>query len=154
MIDNLPDPVAAVVDAALDRLSGERGALLPILHAIQDGLGWVPPGALPRIAAALNLSVAEVHGVVTFYHDFRSEPPGARVLKVCRAEACQALGGDALAAHLAAHHVAVGQRTAALSVEAVYCLGNCALSPAVLLDGQLHGCVTPDRVDALLRGDE
>ncbi len=149
------DPAwSAAVSAAIDRLRDLPGALLPILHAIQAELGFVPPAALPPIATALNLSVADVHGVVTFYHDFRSTPPGAHVLKVCRAEACQAMGCDQLERH-------VEQRTGltklhgttadgALTVEPVYCLGNCALSPSVQLDGRVHGRVTPERLDALL----
>lgn len=151
------DPTAAqltVVDAVIARLVHEPGALMPILHAVQAALGYVPPAVLPRIAEAVNLSRAEVHGVMTFYHDFRSEPPGKRIVELCRAEACQAMGSDALAAHLAAHHVAVGKSTADLTVRAVYCLGNCALSPAVLVDGRLVGRVTPQRLDALLQGAE
>ncbi|HMG51984.1 MAG TPA: NAD(P)H-dependent oxidoreductase subunit E, partial [Kofleriaceae bacterium] len=88
------------IDAAIAEHRALPGALLPVLHAIQDALGFVPPGAVPRIAHALNLSQAEVHGVISFYHDFRSAPPGRHVLKLCRAEACQAMGSDALAAHL------------------------------------------------------
>ena len=151
------DPTAAqlaVVDAVIARLVHEPGALMPILHAVQEALGYVPPATLPRIAEAVNLSRAEVHGVMTFYHDFRSEPPGKRIVELCRAEACQAMGSDALAAHLAAHHVPVGTTTPDLTVRAVYCLGNCALSPAVLVDGRLVGRVTPPRLDALIRGDE
>lgn len=149
------DPAqTATVAAVLDRLRDLPGALLPILHAIQEELGFVPPAALGDIAAALNLSVADVHGVVTFYHDFRSAPPGAHVLKVCRAEACQAMGNAGLERHVAQRTgvqdlhgtTADGQ----LTVEPVYCLGNCALSPAVQLDGRVHGKVTPARLDALL----
>lgn len=143
----------AVVDAAVQRLRDLPGALLPILHAIQGELRYVPPGALPPIATALNLSQAEVHGVLTFYHDFRTGPPGRHVLKLCRAEACQAMGCERLEARLRDHHGAAMHATTAdgaLTVEPVYCLGNCALSPSLQLDGELHGRVTPERLDALV----
>lgn len=136
----------AVVDDVLQRLRDLPGALLPILHAIQEQLGFVPPAALAPIAEALNLSRAEVHGVVTFYHDFRQQAPGRTVLKLCRAEACQAMGCRQLEERLAeVHGAAMGRTTAdgALTVEPVYCLGNCALAPAMLVDGALRG-----RVDA------
>jgi formate dehydrogenase subunit gamma len=143
----------AAVERALGRCAGLAGALLPVLHAIQDELGYVPPGAVPRIADALNLSRAEVHGTISFYHDFRSGPPGRHVLRVCRAEACQAMGGDALAAHVQAklgcdfHETSTGSVT----LEPVYCLGNCACAPAVMIDGKLHGRVTPSRFDELAK---
>ena len=134
------------VDAVLDRLRTLPGALLPILHAIQDELGYVPPEAVPVIADGLNLSRAEVHGVITFYHDFRSEPPGRHVVHVCRAEACQSLGAEALdGARLRAARGGLPRTTAdgAVTLEPVYCLGNCALSPAVMVDGSVYGRVTP-----------
>jgi formate dehydrogenase subunit gamma len=143
----------AAVDRALADLASLPGALLPILHAVQDQLGFVPPAVLPRIADALNLTRAEVHGVVTFYHDFRSAPPGRAVLKVCRAESCQAMGCENLERRLRdVHGVPVGTTAAdgSLTVAAVYCLGNCALSPAVMLDGRLHGRVSEQRLDQLL----
>jgi formate dehydrogenase subunit gamma len=142
----------AVVDAALGRLTGEPGPLLLVLHAVQDALGWIPPAAIPRIAAGLNLSRAEVHGVVTFYHYFRSHPPGRTTVEICRAEACQAVGGEALAAHACKTlGLDFHQTTAdgALSLEAVYCLGNCACGPSIRVGGRLHGRVTPTRFDAL-----
>ncbi len=143
----------ATVDAAVAEMRDLPGALLPILHAIQERLGYVPPAALPRIAEGLNLSIADVHGVVTFYHDFRTTPPGRHVLRQCRAEACQAVGCDRVAAHLHARVGLQGDGTTAdgaLTVETVYCLGNCALGPSVLLDGRLHGRVNEARLDALL----
>jgi len=143
----------AAVDAAISRLSSTPGACLPILHAIQDELGFVPHEAIERIADALNWSRADVHGVLTYYHDFRSAPPGRHVLKVCRAESCQAMGCEKLEAHLAAKHgVAMGETSVSgeVTVEPVYCLGNCALSPAVQLDGRVYGRVSSDRLDALL----
>ena len=129
------------------------GPLLEVLHAIQSQLGHIPPDAVAAVADGLNLSRAEVHGVVTFYHHFRSTPPGRHVLQICRAESCQAVGGEGLAEH-ACRRLGVGfhERTpdGRFSLEPVYCLGNCACSPAVMLDGRLHGRVTPQRLDALL----
>lgn len=148
------DPERAAIDAAIRDHRTLRGATLPILHAIQERLGYVPPAAVAAIAEAQNLSRAEVHGVLTFYHDFRTLPPGRHVLKVCRAEACQASGCDRLLAHLERRHAALLHTTTAdggLTVEPVYCLGNCALGPSVLLDGRVHGRVTPARLDTLLQ---
>jgi formate dehydrogenase subunit gamma len=127
------------------RHAGWRGPLLPILHAIQHEFGYVDPAVVPAIADELNLSVAEVHGVVSFYRDFRSEPAAATQVRVCRAEACQAVGGDALAEHAAT------QRTpGVVDVGDVFCLGNCALGPSIEIDGHLHGRMTAQRLDALL----
>ena len=145
----------AVVDASIARLRDQQGALLPILHDIQDQLGFVPAEAVLRIAAALNLSRAEVHGVLTYYHEFRTQPPGRHVMKLCRAEACKAMGGDKLAAHLEERHgIAMHATTAdgGLTVEPVYCLGNCALSPSLMLDGKVQGRVSEQRLDAIVRG--
>jgi formate dehydrogenase subunit gamma len=134
-------------------LKGRPGPLIEVLHAIQAELGYVPPAAVPVVASELNLSRAEVHGVVTFYHFFRNAPPGAHTVSVCRAESCQAVGGEALAAHARQrlgvdfHETTPDGR---FSLEPVYCLGNCACSPAVMIDGQLHGRVSPERFDALL----
>lgn len=130
------------------------GALLPILHALQDRFGYVDQEALPLIAEALNLSRAEVYGVMTFYHDFRYRPPGRHVVKVCRAESCQSMGCDALVAHIEKTVGAKLKETAAdgsVTLEPVYCLGNCALSPALLWDGELHGRMTPESFDRLHR---
>jgi formate dehydrogenase subunit gamma len=133
---------------------GQRdGAMLPILHALQEVFGCVPEPAVPMMAEALNLSRAEVHGVVTFYHDFRREPPGRHVLKLCRAEACQAAGGDALAARAqAALGVAFGATTPdrRVSLEPIYCLGLCATAPSAMLDGRVIGRLDEQRLDALL----
>jgi formate dehydrogenase subunit gamma len=141
----------------LNRLIDERrdlpGALLPILHAVQESFGHVDDEAVPVIAAALNLSRAEVHGVVTFYHDFRRSAPGRHVLKLCRAEACQSMGCEDLADRLTRRlGIGFGETTAdgRLTLEAVYCLGNCALSPAAMLDGKLLGRLDGRRLDALL----
>lgn len=134
-------------------LKGRPGLLIEVLHAIQAELGYVPPAAVPLVASELNLSRAEVHGVVSFYHFFRSTPPGTHTVSVCRAESCQAVGGEALAAHARRrlgvdfHETTPDGR---FSLEPVYCLGNCACSPAVMIDGRLHGRVSPERFDTLL----
>jgi formate dehydrogenase subunit gamma len=143
------ESAAAIISA---RRAGE-GPLLPILHALQDAFGHVPAGAVAMVAEALNLTRAEVHGVVTFYHDFRQEPPGRHVLKLCRAEACQAAGGNALAARAQAGlGVVIGETTAdgSVTLEPVYCLGLCATAPAAMLDGRPVGRLDGERLDALL----
>ncbi len=147
-----PSQEVRVVDAAIARCRAMVGPLLPVLNEVQSELGYIPEHAIPRIAAALNLSRAEVHGVVSFYHDYRTRPPGRRVVKVCRAEACQAMGGDALAAHVEARlGCAIGEtRDDEVTVDAAYCFGNCACAPAVMIDGALHGRVTPARFDELV----
>lgn len=132
-----------------------EGAALPILHALQEEFGCVPEDVVPMVAAALNLTRAEMHGIVTFYHDFRREPPGRHVLKLCRAEACQSMGGDALAAR-ARERLRIGWGETAsdgsLTLEPVYCLGLCACAPAALLDGKPVGRLDGARLDALLDG--
>lgn len=130
-----------------------QDSLLPILHGIQDELGWVPPAATEAIAKALNLSRAEVHGVISFYHHFRTVPPGRHVLQLCRAEACQAMGGAALEARAkAALGIGYHETTAdgAVSLEPVYCLGNCACSPSLRIGDKVVGRVDRERLDALL----
>jgi formate dehydrogenase subunit gamma len=134
--------------------AGCDGATLPILHALQEEFGFVSEDAIPLIASALNLSRAEVHGVVTFYHDFRHKPPGRHILKLCRAEACQAMGGSALAdALLRREGVEWGGTTpdGALTVEPVYCLGLCACAPASLYDGEPVGRLDGDILESLVR---
>ncbi|MEO6687948.1 MAG: formate dehydrogenase subunit gamma [Dokdonella sp.] len=145
----------AAVEQALVAHRDKPGALLPILHGVQDALGFIPPDALPLIAHALNLTRAEVHGVVTFYHYFRDTPPGRHLVQICRAEACQALGARALEAH-AKRVLGIGfhETTAdgAITLEPVYCLGNCGCGPSVLIDtDDLHARVTPEKFDALMR---
>jgi formate dehydrogenase subunit gamma len=130
-----------------------EGATLVILHALQEAFGYVPEPAIPMIASALNLSRAEVHGVFTFYHDFRHEPAGRHVLKLCRAEACQAAGGDALAARAEAKlGIAIGNTTAdeRVTLEPIYCLGLCATAPSAMLDGRVVGRLNEVRLDALV----
>ena len=130
-----------------------EGATLVILHALQQAFGYVPEPAIPMIASALNLSRAEVHGVFTFYHDFRREPAGKHVLKLCRAEACQAAGGDALAARAEARlGITLGNTTAdeRVTLEPIYCLGLCATAPSAMLDGRVVGRLNEARIDALI----
>jgi formate dehydrogenase subunit gamma len=141
------------VSAIVARLKNLPGALLPILHAVQEALGHVPSAAVPIIAEGLNLSRAEVHGVISFYHYFRDTPPGRHTIHMCRAEACQSMNQPALEAHAKkALGVDFHGTTAngAFSFEPVYCLGNCACSPAIMVDGELYGRVTPERFDAIL----
>jgi formate dehydrogenase subunit gamma len=148
----MPDNFTTI-DEAIAANRALPGALLPVLHAIQDALGFIPSEAVGRVAHALNLSQAEVHGVISFYHDFRSSPPGRHVLKLCRAEACQSMGSEALESRLKRRlGVEWGEtsRDGALTIEPVYCLGNCALSPAILLDGKLRGRVTGEMLDEVI----
>jgi len=147
------DP-AAVVGRVVEQLKEQPGALLPILHGIQDELGYVPADAVGRIAGALNLSRAEVHGVVSFYHYFRTTPPGRHTVHVCRAESCQAMGANRLVEHAKAKLGVGFHETTAdgqFSLEPIYCLGNCALSPAMMVDGEIHGRVTPERFEEIMR---
>ena len=145
---------AQAVERALAANRSRPGALIEILHAIQDAVGFVPPAAISPVAEALNLSRAEVHGVVTFYHHFRTAPPGRHLVQLCRAESCQAMGAQRLEASVKArlnvdYHETTGD--GAVTLEPVYCLGNCALSPAVTIDGQLYGRVTPEKFEQLLQ---
>ena len=142
-----------VVEEITSRLQDKPGALLPVLHAIQDALGYVPSSAVPGIANALNLSRAEVHGVISFYHYFRDTKPGRHTIHLCRAEACQSMNQKATEAHAKkALGVEYHATTAngAFTLEPVYCLGNCACSPAMMVDGELYGRVTPERFDAIV----
>src|SRR3954464_3376297 len=141
------------VQSVVERLKNTPGALLPILHGIQDALGYIPPAAVPVIAEGVNLSRAEVHGVITFYHYFRDTKPGRHTIHLCRAEACQSMNQKATEAH-AKQKLGVDfhgtTANGAFTFEPVYCLGNCACSPAVMVDGELYGRVTPDRFDAIV----
>ena len=130
-----------------------EGATLVILHALQEAFGYVPEPAIPMVASALNLSRAEVHGVFTFYHDFRKQPAGRHVLKLCRAEACQAAGGDAIAARAEAKlGIAIGSTTAddRVTLEPIYCLGLCSTAPSAMLDGRIVGRLDEKRIDTLI----
>ena len=147
-------PATELVYAIVARLKNEDGPLLPILHAAQDALGCVPPGAVRVIASELNLTRAEVHGVVTFYHDFRQELPGRHVIKMCRAEACQSMGGEALVARVENQlGVTCGHTTpdGSVTLESIYCLGLCATAPSAMVDHRPVGRLTAARLDALLK---
>ena len=130
-----------------------EGAALPMLHAIQDAFGYVPDEAIPMLADALNFSRAEVRGTISFYHDFRREPAGRHHVHVCRAEACQSMGCERLIGHLESKlGIKLGETTndGMFTVDPVYCLGNCALSPALMLDGKPYGRVSPEVADFLV----
>ncbi len=145
--------LAETIEAVVQEHSGEIGALMPVLHSVQQRMGHIPSEAIPLIARALNLSRAEVHGVMHFYHDFRAEPAGDHLIQLCRAEACQAMGGRALEAHVKARlGIAYGETTAdgRFTLDPVYCLGNCACTPSVRIDDAVHARVTPERFDQLL----
>ena len=148
-----PDRVRAETGRICDDLGGLKGALLPILNAVQDAFGYVPTAAVPVIASRQNLSRADVHGVISFYHLYRDRPGGAHTVFLCCAEACQAAGGGALAEHarrrlgVELHGTTADGR---FTLEPIYCLGNCACSPAVMVDETLHGRVTPEAFDRLV----
>jgi formate dehydrogenase subunit gamma len=148
------DPVAREkIVAIVSHHRHRRGPLIEILHDVQRTLGFVPESAVPLIAAELNLSRADVHGVLTFYHHFRVTPPGRRVVKLCRAEACQAMGGRALEEHARQRlGIGFGETTpdGDVSLEAADCLGLCACSPAAMIDEEVHGRMTAERLDQLL----
>ena len=144
--------IASRTAAVVNDLKGLEGPLLPILHGIQDEFGYVPGESLPVIADLLNLSRAEVHGVVTFYHDYRNHPAGRHVLKLCRAEACQSMGGDALAAKLQ-QLLGIGfhetTQDGTVTLEPVYCLGLCACAPSAMLDGDVIGRLDADKIEEI-----
>lgn len=143
------------LDEILAAHTGMEGPLLPILHAVQAQWGHIPQDALPVIAKNLTLTSAEVHGIMTFYHDFREKPAGKHVLKLCRAEACQALGADRVAAHAQKTLGIEWHETTedgAVTLEPVFCLGLCACGPAALVDGRVVGRVDETRVDQLIAG--
>ena len=153
MMRTLENEARVEIEAIIARLKDEPGPLLLVLHAVQDALGHIPAAAVPVIADGLNLSRAEVHGCVTFYHYFRDHPAGQHTIRICRAEACQSMDADKLVAHAKRrlgvdfHHTTPGGE---FSLEPVYCLGNCACSPAVMIDQTLYGRVTPQRFEELL----
>lgn len=149
---NAPSPADRADEIAAAHLALE-GPLLPILQAVQHEFGHIPEAAIPRIAQRLNISKAEVHGVVSFYHDFRTVPAGRHVVKICRAEACQAMGADALVARAEARlGIAMHETTrdGAVTLEPVFCLGLCACGPAAMIDGRIAGRLGNDALDALL----
>ena len=144
--------IASRTAAVVNELKGLEGPLLPILHGIQDEFGYVPGESLPVIADLLNLSRAEVHGVVTFYHDYRNHPAGRHVLKLCRAEACQSMGGDAIAARLQ-QLLGIGfhdtTKDGSVTLEPVYCLGLCASAPSAMLDGEVIGRLDAEKLEEI-----
>ncbi|MFV0386642.1 formate dehydrogenase subunit gamma [Paracoccus sp. (in: a-proteobacteria)] len=150
---NAPAPTEEDIRAIAAPLASLEGPLLPILHAVQDNFGHVPQAAVPVLADLLNLGRAEIHGVISFYHDFRETRAGRHVLKICRAEACQAMGGHALALETL-EKLGIGwhdtTQNGALTVEPVYCLGLCACAPAAMLDGRVVGRLDKARMDGLL----
>jgi len=143
----------AEIRALITPFAKEPGGLLPALAAVQADYGWVPDETLPILADIFNLSRAEVHGTVSFYHDFRRKPAGQHVIKICQAEACQAMGSRALTRHacktlgIELHET---DEAGAFSLEPVYCLGNCACSPAMMIDDDVHGRVDAARFDAII----
>jgi formate dehydrogenase subunit gamma len=142
----LTEGMEQTVGQILTRRKEQPGVLLPVLHDIQDALGYVPDAAVPQVAQALNLSRAEVHGVITYYHYFRRTPPSRHVVQLCRAEACQACGADELlerAEAILGCKLHDTRADGAVTLEPVYCLGLCAASPAISMDGRLHARVTP-----------
>jgi formate dehydrogenase subunit gamma len=148
-----PRSTQATVQEITNALKDKPGALLPILHAVQDTLGYIPAESVPQIAKALNLSRAEVHGVISFYHYFRNTPPGKHTIHLCRAESCQAMGGKQLENHVKNklgidfHETTTDGQ---FSLEPVYCLGNCACSPAMQIDEEIYGRVSEKTFDATI----
>jgi len=145
--------IAARARSVIDEFKDLEGPLLPILHGIQEEFGHVPSETVPVIADALNLSRAEVHGVVTFYHDYRSQPAGRHVLKLCRAEACQSMGADAIAAQISQALGISFHETAkddSVTLEPVFCLGLCACAPAAMLDGEVIGRLDADKIEEIV----
>ena len=142
----------ALIQQVIDDHKSMPGAMLPTLHAIQDHFGHIPDSAVPLIADSLSCTRADVHGIISFYHHFRTQPAGRNVIQICRAEACQAVGSRQLEAHVKAslkvdYHQTTQDRE--ITLEPVYCLGNCACGPAVQINNDVHGRVTPERFDEL-----
>jgi len=148
------EKIRRCVAGAVQKFAGEPGPLLEILHSIQEELGFLPPEVVPQLAEALNLSRAEVHGVISFYHHFREYAPGRYVVQLCRAEACQSMNARALEEFVRGHlRLNFGETTpdGRVTLEPVYCLGNCACAPAMMVNGELHGRVTPERFGELAK---
>lgn len=148
-----PQAIQSTVQNIINGLQDKPGALLPILHGVQNALGYIPSESIPEIANALNLSRAEVHGVVSFYHYFRETPPGKHTVYLCRAESCQAMGAEHLEAHAKAKLGIDFHETTAdgkFSLEPVYCLGNCACSPAMQIGNDIYGRVSADSFDTVI----
>lgn len=144
----------SVVDLAITLHAERPGGLLPLLHEVQDRLGYVPPDSVPRIATAMHLSQADVHGVLGFYHHFRRTPPGRHVVRLCLAEACRSMGVERVLAHaerVLGTPLHGTSSDGAVTLEPVYCLGNCACAPALMKDGELVGRVDEERFDAVVQ---
>lgn len=150
---NAPAPTEEEIRSVISPLASLEGPLLPMLHALQDNYGYVPQACVPVLADVLNLGRAEVHGVISFYHDFRDHPTGRHVLKICRAEACQSMGANALA-EATLRKLGIGWHDTTpdgrVTVEPVYCLGMCACAPAAMIDGKVVGRVDDARMDRIL----
>ena len=151
-MDNPAAPAASAPEELVRRHAKPGASLIAVLHAIQDEAGFIPPEAVAPLARAMNLSRAEVHGVITYYHHFRTRPAARVTVQLCRAESCRSMGTEALAQHIEAR---TGCRFDAehgpdLGLESVYCLGQCALSPAMMINDTLHAKVTPQKFDALI----
>lgn len=148
--------IQQIARQAVDHHQSQKGNLLPILHAVQHTLGYIPAAAVSTLASALQLSRAEIHGVISFYSHFRTEKPGPVLLEVCRAEACQSMGGEALADHARKrlgcdfHHTAAN---GSVTLEPVYCLGLCAQSPAVMINGKPYARMTAHKLDRVLSAE-
>ena len=139
------------IGQVIDRFGARPEMLVQILQGVVQRIGWVPEDVIRQLAGTLNLSRADVHGVVSFYHDFRTTPPGRHVVKICQAEACQAMGSRELTAHAEKTlGVEMHGGNDAVSLEPTYCLGNCACSPAVMIDSKTYGRVNSDRFDELV----
>ena len=149
----MDDLIAFAPEQLVERHALPGKSLLAVLHAIQDELGYVPPATVPSLARVMNLSRAEVHGVITYYHHFRTSPAAPVTVQLCRAEACRSMGTEALAQHIESHtgcrFDAEHKAGAAVELESVYCLGQCALSPAMMVNGTLHAKITPQKFDAI-----
>ena len=142
---------AEIASRIVERFDARPELLIQILHGIVERFGYVPDDAIRQLADELNLSRADVHGVVSYYHDFRTEPAGKHVVKICQAEACQAMGSRALTEHAeGVLDMSLAETKHDLSLEPVYCLGNCACSPSVMIDGRTYGRVSSERFDALI----
>lgn len=153
MTNTISTDTHAKIQGLIAQHKGLPGALLPLLHAIQDEIGYVPEESYLSISKALALSVAEVHGVVTFYHHFRSHPAGKHILQICRAESCQAMGSEKLEASIKAKlGIDYHQTTldGAITLEPIYCLGNCACSPSVMIDDEVYGRVDSQKMAELI----
>ena len=147
------DPVLTHIESIANKASNTPGALLPVLHSVQDQYGYIPHASVAVIAKALNLSRADVHGVITFYHHFRQTPGGQHQLHICRAEACQSMGAEQLIQNMQTHlGIKTGETDTgqSISLDAIYCLGNCAAAPAVMLNNKVYGRVDTQRLEDLI----